>query len=60
MVEQSMLCDEINIPYQSITPEEIEDFVEINKKPSFNNLLFNYIDKAGASDSHISMLIFFI
>jgi hypothetical protein len=32
---------------------EIEDFIKIKRQPTFNQTLFRYIDKKGASDSDI-------
>lgn len=33
--------------------DDLTTFIEINKKPSFSNLLFTQIDKAGVRDSEI-------
>ena len=38
---------------ESMAPQGIEDFVNNHRKPSFNNLLFNLIDKKGVTDSEI-------
>jgi hypothetical protein len=43
---QKSLCDE------SIQ-NELNDFVEKNRKPTFNQVLFDFIDKKGSSDSEI-------
>jgi hypothetical protein len=32
---------------------EIEDFIKVKRQPTFNQTLFRYIDKKGASDSDI-------
>jgi hypothetical protein len=32
---------------------ELEDFIESNRKPTFNQVLFRFIDKKGANDSAI-------
>ena len=36
-----------------IESNEIVDFINTNKKPTFNNLLFKYIDKLGIIDSEV-------
>jgi hypothetical protein len=41
------------LPYENIEPTEVEVFVENNKRPSFHELLFDYIDKTGLSDVEV-------
>lgn len=36
-----------------VVKDDMEDFVLNNKKPSFNKILFNYIDKLGVPDSEV-------
>lgn len=43
---QKSLCDEG-------IQDELYDFVEKNRKPTFNQVLFDFIDKKGTSDSEI-------
>jgi hypothetical protein len=38
---------------ESVPTIEIEDFIKNNRKPTFNQTLFSYIDKTGATDSDI-------
>jgi len=38
---------------ESIPSIELEDFIKNTRKPTFNQVLFNLIDKKGASDSDI-------
>ena len=39
--------------HEKIAPTEIKSFVENNKKPSFSEVLFGYIDKTGLSDAQV-------
>ncbi len=41
------------ILYEEIQPIELENFIQNKRKPTFNQLLFNFIDKKGVSDSDI-------
>lgn len=43
---KSILCEE----KQEV---EIDDFIKNNRKPTFNQILFNFIDKKGVKDSDI-------
>lgn len=47
----SILREEL--PCESMAQYEMEDFVRSNKKPSFSEMLFKYIDKKGTSDTDI-------
>ncbi len=38
---------------ESIQNIEIEDFIKNNRKPTFNQTLFSYIDKTGMTDSDL-------
>ncbi|MGG3467627.1 hypothetical protein ABES02_09120 [Neobacillus pocheonensis] len=38
---------------ESIFSADIEDFIKMNRKPTFNQTLFHLIDKKGATDSSI-------
>ncbi len=37
----------------SIQPTELDDYINKSRKPTFNQVLFSFIDKAGASDAEI-------
>ncbi len=39
--------------HEKIAPTEIKSFVENNRKPSFAEVLFGYIDKTGLSDAQV-------
>ena len=41
------------ILYEEIQPVELENFVKDKRKPTFNQLLFSFIDKKGVSDPDI-------
>lgn len=41
------------ILYEEIQPIELENFIQNKRKPTFNQLLFNFIDKKGVSDPDI-------
>jgi hypothetical protein len=45
-------CEE-RIILGSVPTIEIEDFIKHKRKPTFNQTLFSYIDKTGATDSDI-------
>jgi hypothetical protein len=51
-VKLSNDCIEYNI-HEDIQPNELEDFIKNKRKPTLNQVLFNFIDKKGASDSEI-------
>lgn len=40
-------------PCEYIERDEMKDFIKSNKKPSFNKVLFSYIDNKGVIDSEI-------
>jgi len=39
--------------YVDIQHNELEDFIKNNRKPTFNQVLFSFIDKKGTRDSYI-------
>lgn len=51
------LCESVKYVEQdlseNILPIEIEDFIKNTRKPTFNQVLFSFIDKREASDSDI-------
>jgi hypothetical protein len=51
-VYQEAKYEERNI-LEDIQNNELEDFIKNNRKPTFNQTLFSFIDKKGTSDSDI-------
>ena len=47
------MCFSSSYMYSPIESSEMEDFINNNKKPTFSNLLFKYIDKLGSMDSEV-------
>ncbi|MBH9968921.1 hypothetical protein [[Bacillus] enclensis] len=43
----------MDICKEEIVTSELDDFIEINRKPPFNQVLFQYIDEKGVGDSVI-------
>ena len=39
--------------YERVKPNDMSDFIKINKKPSFSSILLKYIDKLGVNDSEV-------
>jgi hypothetical protein len=39
--------------FEDIQNNELEDFIKHNRKPTFNQTLFSFIDKKGVSDSSV-------
>lgn len=46
------ICRESSI-LKEVIHDELGDFIKTNRKPTFTQVLFNYIDKTGASDPEI-------
>ncbi|MGR3763145.1 hypothetical protein [Rossellomorea sp. NS-SX7] len=42
-----------NIYKEELVPNELEDFITINRKPTLNQVLFQFIDEKGVSDSTV-------
>ena len=56
LFSKAMISDEITsseCPEPSIRHNELDDFINQTRKPTFNQVLFKFIDKRGASDSDI-------
>lgn len=49
---EAAIYSKMSIPID-IQNNELEDFIENNRKPTFNQVLFSFIDKKGVSDSVI-------
>jgi hypothetical protein len=50
----SLFCSAVCYGFcKDIQHNELEDFINNNRKPTFNQELFNFIDKQGATDSDI-------
>ncbi|MCA1055720.1 hypothetical protein LCM10_12050 [Rossellomorea aquimaris] len=42
-----------NIYNEELVPNELEDFITINRKPTLNQILFQFIDEKGVNDSAV-------
>ena len=51
-VRKSAIYSEKSI-CEEVLHTDLEDFIENNRKPTFNQILFSFIDKKGVSDSYI-------
>ena len=49
---EAQICEMESICY-NLQSNELDDFIENNRKATFNQVLFNFIDKKGASDIDI-------